>query len=64
MTRLHQSREPNRYRKRGMFFDVYMGVKDLVKVVNTDFPTWIIQHARGFRNYLYQQQPDEMWQYR
>ena len=26
MTRLHQSREPNRYRKRGMFFDVYMGV--------------------------------------
>ena len=27
MTRLHQSREPNRYRKRGMFFDVYMGVK-------------------------------------
>ena len=27
MTRLHQSREPNRYRKRGMFFEVYMGVK-------------------------------------
>ena len=26
MTRLHQSREPNRYRKRGMFFEVYMGV--------------------------------------
>ena len=29
MTRLHQSREPNRYRKRGMFFDVPMGVKDI-----------------------------------
>ena len=27
MTRLHQSREQNRYRKRGMFFDVFMGVK-------------------------------------
>ena len=29
MTQLHQSREPNRYRKRGMFFEVYMGVKTL-----------------------------------
>ena len=29
MTRLHQSREPNRYRKRGMFFEVYMGDKTL-----------------------------------
>ena len=33
MTRLHQSRQPNRYRKRGIFFEVYMGVKVFWKTV-------------------------------
>ena len=46
MTRLHQSREPNRYQKRCMFFDVYMGVKYTSQEINAAF----VKQAADCRN--------------